>query len=80
LDDLVYELTPGPERQRILLLSRVIWGKVFQFSKFKTGTKEEAIHFLEDFTVQGGELIDVIVDGGESVKSLNRPGLPTGSQ
>jgi hypothetical protein len=31
-------------------------------------------------TVQGAELVDVIVDGGESVKSLNRPGLPTGSQ
>src|SRR6266404_5081404 len=26
-------------------------------------------------TVQGSELIDVIVDGGESAKSLNRPGL-----
>jgi site-specific DNA recombinase len=26
-------------------------------------------------TVQGGELLDVIVDGGESAKSLNRPGL-----
>ena len=25
--------------------------------------------------VQGAELIDVIVDGGESAKSLNRPGL-----
>jgi DNA invertase Pin-like site-specific DNA recombinase len=25
-------------------------------------------------TVQGTELIDVIVDGGESAKSLNRPG------
>ena len=49
LDDLVYELAPGPDRQRILQLSRVIWGKVFQFSKFKTATKEEAVHFLEDF-------------------------------
>src|SRR5271163_4953651 len=26
-------------------------------------------------TVQGAELIEVIVDGGESAKSLNRPGL-----
>jgi len=26
-------------------------------------------------TVQGADLIDVIVDGGESAKSLNRPGL-----
>lgn len=26
-------------------------------------------------TVQGAELVDVIVDGGESAKSLNRPGL-----
>src|ERR1700681_1286583 len=26
-------------------------------------------------TVQGSELIDVIVDGGESAKSINRPGL-----
>ena len=26
-------------------------------------------------TVQGAELIDVIVDGGESAKSLNRPGV-----
>ena len=25
--------------------------------------------------VQGGELIDIIVDGGESAKSLNRPGM-----
>jgi len=49
LDDLAYELTPGPERRRTLLLSRVIWGKVFQLSKFKRATKEEAIDFLEDF-------------------------------
>ena len=28
-------------------------------------------------TVQGAELLDVIVDGGESAKSLNRPGLQT---
>ena len=49
LDDLVYELAAGPDRQRILRLSQVIWGKVFQFSKFKTATKEEAIEFLEDF-------------------------------
>src|SRR5579864_6508017 len=26
-------------------------------------------------TLQGAELIDVIVDGGESAKSLNRPGV-----
>jgi len=26
-------------------------------------------------TVQGAELIDVIVDGGESAKSMNRPGV-----
>ena len=26
-------------------------------------------------TVQGGELFDVIIDGGESAKNLNRPGL-----
>src|ERR1039457_5950423 len=26
-------------------------------------------------TVQGATLVDVIVDGGESAKSLNRPGL-----
>src|SRR5689334_3451473 len=26
-------------------------------------------------TVQGAELLDVIVDGGESAKSMNRPGL-----
>src|ERR1700690_2188475 len=26
-------------------------------------------------TVQGADLVDVIVDGGESAKSLNRPGL-----
>src|SRR5258708_1458813 len=26
-------------------------------------------------TVQGSELLDVMVDGGESAKSLNRPGL-----
>src|SRR5258706_16351137 len=26
-------------------------------------------------TVQGSDLLDVIVDGGESAKSLNRPGL-----
>jgi len=49
LDDLVYELAAGPDRQRILRLSQVIWGKVFQFSKFKTATKEKAIDFLEDF-------------------------------
>src|SRR5450432_2665691 len=50
LDDLVYELAPGPDRERILRLSRAVWGTVFQFSKFKTATKEEAIHFLEDFS------------------------------
>ena len=26
-------------------------------------------------TVQGGDLLEVIVDGGESAKNLNRPGL-----
>jgi hypothetical protein len=26
-------------------------------------------------TVQGAELLEVIVDGGESAKNLNRPGL-----
>jgi hypothetical protein len=26
-------------------------------------------------TVQGADLLDVVVDGGESAKSLNRPGL-----
>ena len=45
LDDLVYELAPGPDREGILRLSRAVWGTVFQFSKFKTATKEEAIHF-----------------------------------
>jgi len=50
LDDLVYELAPGPDRQLILRLSQVIWGKVFQFSKFKTATKEEVIDFFEDFS------------------------------
>jgi hypothetical protein len=25
--------------------------------------------------VQGAELIDIIVDGGESAKNLNRPGM-----
>ena len=49
LDDLVYELAAGPDRERILQLSQAVWGTVFQFSKFKTATKEEAIQFLEDF-------------------------------
>jgi hypothetical protein len=54
LDDLVYELAPGRERQRILLLSRAIWGMVFQFSKFKTATKEETITFWNTLTERTG--------------------------
>ena len=27
-------------------------------------------------TVQGAEIIELIVDGGESAKNLNRPGMP----
>jgi hypothetical protein len=49
LNQLAHEVSPGPERQRLLLLCEVIWGRVFQFSKFKTAEKEEAIQFLETF-------------------------------
>jgi hypothetical protein len=49
LDDLVYEMPPGPERQLISLFCKAIWGRVFQFSKFRTATKEETIEFLERF-------------------------------
>jgi hypothetical protein len=50
LDILAYALPAGPERQRLLFLSKVIWGRVFQFAKFQTATKEETIQFLQDFS------------------------------
>jgi len=79
LDDLVYELAPGPDRQLILRLSQVIWGKVFQFSKFKTATKEEAIDFLEDFrlTHLATYNIEGAVNTVSSAKVLRRHVHPT---
>ena len=49
LDCLVDQLPPGEQRQDIFRLSKAIWGRVLQFSKFKTAGKEEAIQFLEKF-------------------------------
>jgi hypothetical protein len=79
LDDLVYELGAGPDRQRILRLSQVIWGKVFQFSKFKTATKEEAIEFLEDFrlTHLATYNVEAAVKTVSSAKVLKRHVYPT---
>ena len=50
LDTLAYDVPPGPERQRLLFLSKVIWGRVFQFANFQTAKKEETIRFLQDFS------------------------------
>jgi hypothetical protein len=50
LNTLAYHVPPGQERQRLLLLSKVIWGRVFQFAKFQTAKKEEPIRFLQDFS------------------------------
>lgn len=47
-------------------------------SRLRTVRKlAQATHntILINLLVQSAELLDVIVDGGESVKSLNRPGL-----
>jgi len=80
LDDLVYELPPGPDRQLVFRLSQVIWGKVFQFSKFKTATKEEAIEFLEDFrlTHLATYNVEAAVKAVSSAKVLKRHVYPTG--
>ena len=79
LDDLGHELVPGRERQRILLLSRAVRGMVFQFSKFKTATKEEAIDFLEHF--RQTHLATYNVEGAvktvSSAKVLKRHVFPT---
>jgi len=79
LDDLVYELAPGPDRQLILRLSQVIWGKVFQFSKFKTATKEEVIDFFEDFsrTHLATYNVETAVKTVSSAKILKRHVYPT---
>jgi hypothetical protein len=80
LDDLAYELEAGRERQYILLLSRVIWGKVFQFSKFKTATKEEATQFLDKFGQ--AHLVTYNVDAAVEtvVSDLKRQSKPTKSR
>ena len=72
LDDLVYELAPGPDRQHISRLSRAIWGTVFQFSKFKTAGKKEAIQLLEDF--KGTHLATLNVEAAmKTVSSAKTP-------
>lgn len=50
LNNLAYEMPPGMERQRILQLSEVVWGRVFQFAEFRTAGKEEAIGLLEELS------------------------------
>ncbi len=50
LSNLAYEMSPGPERERILRLSEIVWGRVFQFAEFRTAGKEEAIQLLEEFS------------------------------
>jgi len=50
LNNLAYEMPPGPERQRILQLSKIVWGRVFQFAEFRTAGKEEAIELLEELS------------------------------
>ena len=49
LDDLVYEMPPGQDRPLMSLCCKAIWGRVFQFSQFRTAKKEEAVEFLERF-------------------------------
>jgi len=49
LDDLAYEYK-GKERAILLELSKAIWRQVFQFAKFKTAPKQQALEFLETFT------------------------------
>jgi len=49
LDTLAYELDHGTERQRLLALSKVVWGHVFQFAEFKAASMDETIQFLEAF-------------------------------
>ena len=80
LDDLVYELAPGPDRQLILRLSQVIWGKVFQFSKFKSATKEEVIDFLEDFsrTHLATYNVETAVETVSSAKTLKKTRISDG--
>ena len=47
LDNLVYQLPPGKERQLIAMLAKAVWGQVFQFAKFKMSGQIETIQFLE---------------------------------
>jgi len=49
LDDLAYEVK-GSQRQDLLLLAKVVWGRVFQFSEFERAAKGETIQFLKDFS------------------------------
>jgi hypothetical protein len=49
LDRLAYEAEPGSDRQFLLSLSKVIWGRVFQFAPFKMAKKQEVVQFLETF-------------------------------
>jgi hypothetical protein len=49
LDNLVYQLPRGKERQLIAMLAKVVWGQVFQFAKFKMSKQIEAIQYLEKF-------------------------------
>jgi hypothetical protein len=50
LDNLIYQLPPGKERQLISRLAKAVWGQVFQFAKFKMSKRIETIQFLEAFS------------------------------
>jgi hypothetical protein len=49
LDNLVYEIPAGKDRERLLLLSKVVWGRVFQFAQFRAAEKSAVIELLEEF-------------------------------
>jgi len=78
LDNLVYQLPPGKERQLISRLAKAVWGQVFQFADFKMAKQIETIHFLEAFAQTHLTMFDTATAintvRSSSVPSDYRPG------
>ncbi|MEO5925667.1 MAG: hypothetical protein ABIR70_17730 [Bryobacteraceae bacterium] len=49
LDNLVYETPAGKDLERLLSLSKVVWGRVFQFARFRAAEKSGVIELLQEF-------------------------------
>jgi len=49
LDDLAWQVSPGPQRRLLTQLARAMWTAVFQYAPFKSADKATALGLLEKF-------------------------------